>query len=87
MHVDWSTSKAVGQSGGLLILWRVGCTNHIFSFKGKGYLGTKVSWRDHYYYIMNVYSSHNIGNKRRIWSEIKDLKSKFIDGEWYVSRD
>lgn len=39
-----------------------------------------MSWRNRLYYIINLYSSCNIINKK-MWCEIKDLKNKSIDGE------
>lgn len=47
---------SVGRSRGLLVLWKNSSVSSMFNFKGDGFLGVKVRWTNHFYYIVNVYS-------------------------------
>lgn len=58
----------------------------IFSFSGEGFMGINVIWCDLFIYIMNIYSSCFIQNKRKLWKESYDLK-KVSSGEWCITRD
>lgn len=69
------------------MIWKECIFDHIFSFKGDGFLGKKVLWRGHFYYFVNVHSSCCIIKKRSMWKEILELKRKYGDGEWCVGGD
>lgn len=85
--VGWSSSNAIGQSGGIITMWNDESISPIFSFKGKGFLGMKLSWKNDVYYVVNVYAACNISLKRKIWCELLDLKRKMIDDLWLVGED
>ncbi|XP_058741986.1 uncharacterized protein LOC131614421 [Vicia villosa] len=60
----------------------------LVSFRGEGFLGIKVRWKDNYYYVVNIYSSCDIAKKKKIiWAELLDLKKKYNDGEWIMGGD
>ncbi|KAI5432555.1 hypothetical protein KIW84_020027 [Lathyrus oleraceus] len=85
--VGWSSSNAIGQSGGIITMWNDKSISPIFSFKGKGFLGMKLSWKNDVYYVVNVYAACNISLKRKILCELLDLKRKMIDDLWLVGED
>ncbi|CAK8568088.1 unnamed protein product [Lathyrus sativus] len=80
----WSSVEVIGRSRGILTIWmrHKFCSN--FSFKGKGYLGVNGLWKGTNCYIVNVYSSCNNVEKRRLWSKLVQLKNNFPKGEWEV---
>lgn len=59
----------------------------IFSFKGKGFLGLKLSCRNDVYYAVNVYSACSIRFKRKLWSELLGIKKKMTDELWILGGD
>lgn len=65
-NIRWSYSKAEGRSGGLVILWKEQNFDLVFSFKGTGYIGIKLWWKDRFYYICNVYSPCSSQGKKKI---------------------
>lgn len=56
----------------------------ISSFKGDGFLGIKVIWKEDVYYIVNIYSSCDFIKKHRLWDVLLELKKTFCDGEWIM---
>lgn len=80
-EIDYSFSKAEGMSGGLLILWKVSSISQIFSFRGTGYLGIKVSCNNKFYYFVNVYSACMLSLKRVLWRKLLELKQRYRDGD------
>ncbi|XP_058761161.1 uncharacterized protein LOC131634509 [Vicia villosa] len=84
---DFSFSKSEGMSGGILTLWKDSALSVVLSFSGPGYLGVKVSWRNNFYYCINVYSSCTLSLKRSLWKELVDLKEKYKDGDWLLGGD
>ncbi|XP_058784973.1 uncharacterized protein LOC131659865 [Vicia villosa] len=85
--IGFSFLPSVGASGGLISLWNSESFQVLFSFGGEGYLGLKVVWKEEVFYIVNVYSSCNSGEKRVLWRKLLELKSRFSDGEWVIARD
>ncbi|XP_058742005.1 uncharacterized protein LOC131614439 [Vicia villosa] len=85
--IGYSYSNALGASGGLLILWKEGKVEVDSSFRGDGYLGVKVKWENHWYYVCNVYSSCSSEKKKRLWEVLGSLKEKYKDGEWIIGGD
>lgn len=57
------------------------------SFKGEGFLGTKLLRKGKLYYVVNFYSSYSINLKRKLWKDLLTYKSKCSDGEWCLSGD
>lgn len=68
-------------------MWRRNLIFVISSFRGNGFLGIKVSWRNSLYYIVNIYSSCFMSLKRILWRDLLDLMNKFNDGEWLLGGD
>ncbi|XP_058741336.1 uncharacterized protein LOC131613705 [Vicia villosa] len=87
LEVGYSFSNSTGMSGGLLTLWNTSKVEVVHSFKGGGFLGIKVVWKGHFYYVANVYSSCELANKRALWEELLRLKNIYIDGEWIIGGD
>ncbi|XP_058726541.1 uncharacterized protein LOC131597898 [Vicia villosa] len=84
---DFSFSESEGMSGGILTLWKASSLSVVLSFRGPGYLGVKVSWRNKFYYCINVYSSCNLSLKRSLWKDMVDIKDKYKDGDWLFGGD
>ncbi|XP_058750108.1 uncharacterized protein LOC131623108 [Vicia villosa] len=87
VEIGFSFSNSVGRSGGLITLWRKDKMEVLLSFKGEGFLGIKVCWKEELYYIVNVYSSCDLNKKKVIWDNILNLKEAFRDGEWIIGGD
>lgn len=47
--IGFSVSDYIGLSGGLIILWNSRNLEVVCSFRGAGFLGIKVLWRDNFY--------------------------------------
>ncbi|XP_058783019.1 uncharacterized protein LOC131657664 [Vicia villosa] len=86
-EVGYSFSNSVGRSGGWIILWNSINMEVISSFRGDGFLGIKVLWKNDIYYVVNVYSSCDIIKKKLLWQELLRLKNAFTDGEWIFGGD
>ncbi|XP_058775098.1 uncharacterized protein LOC131649352 [Vicia villosa] len=86
-EIGFSSTDSVGRSGGLITLWRKYNLEVLTSFRGEGYLGIKVRWKDNDYYVVNIYSSCDIVKKKRMWTDLLELKLKFNDGEWIMGGD
>ncbi|CAK8576177.1 unnamed protein product [Lathyrus sativus] len=84
---DWSASGSVGQYWGLLLIWKKILLCPLFTFKGKGYLGVHGQWKGTNCFIVNIYSSCSIVDKRLLWSELLNLKSSMPLGEWLIGGD
>lgn len=83
-EIDNTVSNYVGLSGGMFIMWKNSEFDVIYSFRGVGYLGIKLSWKNHLYYIINVYSGCSGEEKRLLCNCFQELKLKFMDGEWLI---
>lgn len=62
--------------GGLLILWKSGIFQPLLDFKGKGFVGISVNWKVINIYLVKTYYSCLIHNKRKLWHQLIDLKSR-----------
>ncbi|XP_058765931.1 uncharacterized protein LOC131639452 [Vicia villosa] len=85
--IGWSFSASEGRSGGLITLWKEYFMSAILSFRGIGYLGTKLNWKGSTIYIVNIYSPCSIQGRKDLWKEIIGLRDKFSNGEWLVGGD
>ncbi|XP_058746484.1 uncharacterized protein LOC131619402 [Vicia villosa] len=83
----FSFSASVGMAGGLLMLWSSKTVSILASFRGEGYLGSKVEWKGGIFYIVNVYSPCSLVLKRALWSRLLALKNLHNDGEWILGGD
>ncbi|XP_058765391.1 uncharacterized protein LOC131638863 [Vicia villosa] len=86
-NFGYSFSASVGSAGGLLTLWRNMEVEVLASFRGDGYLGSKVTWKGGICYIVNVYYPCSLVLKRLLWSRLLVLKNTFNDGEWIFGGD
>ncbi|XP_058741630.1 uncharacterized protein LOC131614017 [Vicia villosa] len=86
-NVEWSSSDAIGASGGMLIMWRKDLFCLIFSFKGIGFIGMGVSWKGSLIYFVNVYASCDLSIRRRTWRRLVEIKNSFPVGSWCVGGD
>lgn len=50
-------------------------------------MGIKILWKNHYYYVVNVYSSCGLRKKKELWGKLLDLKEEYYDGEWITRGD
>lgn len=82
--MGWSCRNVMGQSRGIITMWKKDYIVPIFSFKGEGFLGVKVPWKNNSYYVVNVYSACCLSMKTKMWSAILDLKKKMVDGLWIL---
>ncbi|XP_058776799.1 uncharacterized protein LOC131651145 [Vicia villosa] len=86
-EVGYSFSNSLGRSGGILTMWKKDVVDVENSFKGDGFVGIKVSWNNHFYYVVNVYSPCEHRKKKALWKELLGLMEKFKDGEWILGGD
>ncbi|XP_058776198.1 uncharacterized protein LOC131650510 [Vicia villosa] len=85
--LGFSYSNSVGRSGGLLTLWNKDNVEVLNSFKGDGFLGIKVRWKNKIYYVTNIYSSCDLGKKKIMWNNLLTMMERFKDGEWVMGGD
>ncbi|XP_058759359.1 uncharacterized protein LOC131632631 [Vicia villosa] len=77
----------MGRSGGLLTIWRKDVVEVLSSFKGEGFLGIHVQWKNHLYYVVNIYSPCDLSRKKILWNDLLACKESFKDGEWIMGGD
>ncbi|XP_058746783.1 uncharacterized protein LOC131619733 [Vicia villosa] len=85
--VNFSFMPSEGLSDGILTLWNTNTVNVLFSFRGLGFLGTKVKWKRSLYYVVNIYSPCSLALKRIMWNKLIYLKRSYTDGEWIIGGD
>lgn len=64
------TSRLDIWSGDILTMWKKGMVDVISIFKGNGYLGIKILWKNDFYYIVNIYFSCDLMEKRILWNRL-----------------
>ncbi|XP_058732688.1 uncharacterized protein LOC131604250 [Vicia villosa] len=79
---EWSCKESVGASGGMIIIWKKGIINPIFSFNTEGSVGIGAEFQGQLCFFVNIYSSCHIADKRLLWSELVELKQKLPSGWW-----
>ncbi|XP_058757255.1 uncharacterized protein LOC131630496 [Vicia villosa] len=57
------------------------------SFHGTGYVGIQITWQNLLLYIVCIYSSCFLEEKRHLWAEILRRKSSFSEGLWCLGGD
>ncbi|XP_058742235.1 uncharacterized protein LOC131614691 [Vicia villosa] len=85
--VEWSSSDAVGASGGILILWKKDLFIPLFSFRGLGFLGLCVSLKGKRTFFINGYAPCELSARRRSWSHLLDIKKNCPESNWCVGGD
>lgn len=68
-------------------MWNSNTVVVLASFRGKGFLGTKVIWKDIIYYISNIYSPCSFTLMNDLLKDLLEVKRKFSDGEWIFGGD
>lgn len=64
--VGWSVKNTIIRSRGMITLWNPSPFVVLFNFIDQVFLGIQLIWKDHLIYIVNVYSSCHVSNKRKI---------------------
>ncbi|XP_058775761.1 uncharacterized protein LOC131650039 [Vicia villosa] len=85
--VEWSAHDSRGQSGGLLIMWKMDVFSPVFSFGGTGLIGICGNFGGKQCFFVNVYSPCDLLSKRKLWEDLLSLRSKWGGGEWCLGGD
>jgi exonuclease III len=85
----WAALPAVGNSGGVLSLWRKSLGTTVFSFTGEGFVGVCLDLVDKQIRccVINVYSKCNLRDKRRLWQEVLMTRRGFGEIVWCIVGD
>jgi hypothetical protein len=86
---DWAFLPSVGNSGGIISIWRKSSASFNFSFIGDGYVGVCLDWGvlNHRCFIINVYSKCDLPAKRRLWERLLELRRSLGDGACCILGD
>jgi hypothetical protein len=86
---DWVFLPAVGNSGGILSLWRKSLGSLVFSFMGEGFVGVCLDLADKQVgcCVINIYAKCNLADKHRLWRDVLMTKRGFGDIIWCVVGD
>jgi hypothetical protein len=78
----WAYLPSMGNSGGILSIWRKSSSRLIFSFIGEGFVGVCLEWgvEKHVCFVVNIYSKCDMEGKRRLWNSLIMSKSGFGGG-------
>ncbi|XP_058747086.1 uncharacterized protein LOC131620082 [Vicia villosa] len=85
--LGYSFANSLGRSRGLLTLWNKDNVEVLNSIKGEGFLGVKVRWKNNLYFVVNIYSSCDLGKKKTLWNDLLVTMERFKDGEWVMGGD
>jgi exonuclease III len=87
--VLWAYLPSVGNSGGILSLWRKSLSTLLFTFTGEGYVGVCLEWgvERHICLVVNVYAKCDLVAKRRLWEALCSSKRRFGSGMWCILGD
>lgn len=72
---EWPARDVVGNSGGILTIWKKDSDCPLFSFTGKGFLCLKALWKGIIIYFINIYSPCNLEEKMELWRELLECKT------------
>ncbi|XP_058726479.1 uncharacterized protein LOC131597832 [Vicia villosa] len=86
-NIEWSAKDSNGASGGTIILWKKGCIEPLFSFRAEGVLGIGAEHKGQLYSFVNIYSSCAMIGKRKLWSELVELKNRLAGSWWCIGGD
>jgi exonuclease III len=81
---SWAVCPSVGNSGGMLSIWRKSSSTLIFSFVGEGYVGVCLEWgvERRRCFVVNVYSKCDLLVKRRLWETLTSVKMNLGGENW-----
>lgn len=86
-EVEWTSKPSQGKFGGLQTMWKASLFNLIFSFKGEGYVGVDAARKVFSIYLVNIYSSYYIHEKREFWKDLSDSKRRMPNDERCIVKD
>jgi hypothetical protein len=86
---DWAMLPSVGNSGGVLSVWRKSIGSAVFVCQGEGFVGVclDLAVKQVRCCIINVYSKCNLNDKRRLWQEILMTRRGFGEIVWCIAGD
>ena len=86
---DWSFRPSIGNSGGILSIWQIFCSNTLFTFGGEGFVGVCLEWGvvRHRCIVINVYSKCDLEEKKKLWDSLIEVRSALGDGAWCILGD
>jgi hypothetical protein len=86
---SWAFYPSVGNSGGILSIWRKSIVSLVYLFAGDGYVGTCLDWgaQKQRCYVVNVYSKFDLYNKRRLRVSLLMSKGGFSGDAWCLLGD
>lgn len=86
---DWAFLPSVGNSGGIISIWRKSDSNLLFYFVGEGFVGVCLEWgrNKERCFVVNIYSKCDLAAIRRLWDNIVLLKNTFGDDVWCMVGD
>ena len=86
---DWAFLPSVGNSGGIISIWRKSKSNLLFSFVGEGFVGVCLEWGSNKdrCFAVNIYSKCDLVAKQILWANLVLLKYTFGDGKWCMVGD
>lgn len=64
-----------------MVIWNKKIMSLIHSSIGEVFLGICSEFGGNKCYLINIYSSYELGLKRSLWDQLLALKSKWNDGE------
>jgi exonuclease III len=81
---QWVCLPSVGNSGGILSIWRKPLATFIFSFVGEGLVGVCLEWGPlkRRCLVVNVYSKCHLLGKQRLWEKLVRVRSFLGVGAW-----
>lgn len=85
----WAFLPSVGNSGGILSIWRKSKSNLIYSFVGEGIVGVCLEWGPlrRRCLVVNVYSKCDLVGKQRLWEKLVWLRNSLGVGAWCLIGD
>jgi exonuclease III len=86
---EWVSCPAVGNSGGILSIWRKSIGTLVFSIVGDGFVGVCLDLfvKQIRVCVINVYSKCHLVDKRRLWHDLLMSRRGFGDTLWCVVGD
>lgn len=88
-HCNCVYLPAIGNSGGIISIWRKSISNLLFSFVGEGFVGVCLEWGSNKErcFVVNIYSKCDFSANQRLWENIVLLRNMFDDGVWCMVGD
>ena len=86
---DWAFLPTIGNSGGIISIWRKSVSNLLFSFVGEGFVGVCLEWgrNKKRCFVVNIYSKCDLPARQRLWANLVSLRHAFDDGVWCMVGD